>query len=262
MLKKTILSSKYGLTLLTTTIAMSGCTINQPEIEVAPSKHSVQTREAKDLAYKGMSSNWYLGDSSSMQELVSEGGVVVIRKVDETQKAVDLANFERLKKEKAELERLQSDLQKTAKQLNADKELLASLPSTKIKSEVQSIYSVFFPSGVYRLDPKYQTSISEFLTEQLANESDFKHLEIAIIGFADSDGPARKNIILSEKRAKSVMNFIESKKLSTDLKIYIEANGETLNAADNETLKNKAENRRVDIVVKKIKLTSEETAVK
>lgn len=73
--------------------------------------------------------------------------------------------------------------------------------------------------------------------------------KILIVGHTDSDGDADKNLELSKKRAQSVKNMlvkefgIDASKLETDGK------GETEPINSNDTLQDKANNRRVEFIL-------------
>ncbi|OQW94006.1 MAG: hypothetical protein BWK79_08140 [Beggiatoa sp. IS2] len=71
---------------------------------------------------------------------------------------------------------------------------------------------------------------------------------VVIEGHTDSDGPAEHNRILSEKRAKAIRSYLESKKLGiTSLKAI--GYGESRPIASENTPEGKAKNRRVEIKI-------------
>ena len=75
---------------------------------------------------------------------------------------------------------------------------------------------------------------------------------LKLAGHTDSRGDSLKNIILSEKRVKSVKKFLVSRGVKAD-KIIIEWFGEILPIADNSTEKGRQKNRRVEAKVEFIK---------
>jgi len=80
----------------------------------------------------------------------------------------------------------------------------------------------------------------------LKSESSMK---LTIEGHTDSDGPTDKNQILSQKRAESVKSYLVSGGIS-DLRLSTKGYGESTPVAPNTTATGKAQNRRVELVVK------------
>ncbi len=72
--------------------------------------------------------------------------------------------------------------------------------------------------------------------------------EISIIGHTDSDGDSLYNMILSEKRAKSIKDYFISKKIKNKISIF--GKGESKPAFSNNSKSNKEKNRRVEIFIK------------
>jgi outer membrane protein OmpA-like peptidoglycan-associated protein len=81
----------------------------------------------------------------------------------------------------------------------------------------------------------------------LKSESDMK---LIIEGHTDSDGPTDKNQILSQKRAESVKSYLVSGGISAS-RLFTKGSGESTPVAPNTTATGKAQNRRVELVVKK-----------
>jgi outer membrane protein OmpA-like peptidoglycan-associated protein len=80
----------------------------------------------------------------------------------------------------------------------------------------------------------------------LKSESDMK---LVIEGHTDSDGPTDKNQILSQKRAESVKSYLVSGGVSAS-RLFTKGYGESTPVAPNTTASGKAQNRRVELVVK------------
>ena len=78
--------------------------------------------------------------------------------------------------------------------------------------------------------------------------SKFVNSEISIIGHTDSDGDSLYNMILSEKRAKSIKDYFISKKIKNKISIF--GKGESKPAFSNNSKSNKEKNRRVEIFIK------------
>ncbi len=81
----------------------------------------------------------------------------------------------------------------------------------------------------------------------LKSESDMK---LTIEGHTDSDGPTEKNQTLSEERAESVKSYLVSGGVSAS-RLFTKGYGESTPVAPNTTTTGKAQNRRVELVVKK-----------
>lgn len=75
---------------------------------------------------------------------------------------------------------------------------------------------------------------------------EFPDTELMIEGHTDSSGPEDYNMKLSERRAKSVFNFLEAKGIASN-RMSITAFGETAPRYDNNTKEGQSKNRRVEI---------------
>jgi outer membrane protein OmpA-like peptidoglycan-associated protein len=74
-------------------------------------------------------------------------------------------------------------------------------------------------------------------------------MQLIIEGHTDSDGTAEHNQILSQKRAESVKLYLTSAGTSSS-RLFTEGYGESIPVAPNTTATGKAQNRRVELVVK------------
>ncbi|WP_372707232.1 OmpA family protein [Brevundimonas sp.] len=72
---------------------------------------------------------------------------------------------------------------------------------------------------------------------------------VDIIGHADSDGADDFNLNLSRQRASSVAQYMVSRNLLAD-RIYVDGKGESAPVASNGTADGKAQNRRVEILIR------------
>ena len=75
-------------------------------------------------------------------------------------------------------------------------------------------------------------------------------MQLIIEGHTDSDGTTEHNQILSQQRAESVKLYLTSTGISSS-RLSIEGYGESKPVASNTTATGKAQNRRVELVVKK-----------
>ena len=74
-------------------------------------------------------------------------------------------------------------------------------------------------------------------------------MRLIIEGHTDSDGPNQRNEILSQKRAESVKAYLITAGISPS-RLFTAGYGESKPIAPNATATGKAQNRRVELVVK------------
>lgn len=72
---------------------------------------------------------------------------------------------------------------------------------------------------------------------------------VDIIGHADSDGAEDFNLDLSRRRASSVAQYLVSRNVLAD-RLYVDGRGESQPVASNATAAGKAQNRRVEILIR------------
>ncbi|MBN2467436.1 MAG: OmpA family protein, partial [Deltaproteobacteria bacterium] len=77
-----------------------------------------------------------------------------------------------------------------------------------------------------------------------------KAMQLIIEGHTDSDGETQHNQTLSQRRAESVKAYLVSAGISSS-RLSTKGYGESKPAAPNTTATGKAQNRRVELVVKK-----------
>ena len=90
------------------------------------------------------------------------------------------------------------------------------------------------------------TKFLKDLDEVVVAMQQYPDLDLSIEGYADSQGPAAYNMLLSGKRAEFVINYLTRKGISKDrlIKSYY---GESNPAATNKTHEGRSKNRRVEI---------------
>lgn len=103
---------------------------------------------------------------------------------------------------------------------------------------------ILFATNSSTLSAASQTALTNFATS-LKNHPD---TDIQIYGHTDSSGSDAVNNPLSEKRAQSVYNFLQSKGVS-GTRMTSQGMGSTQPIADNTTSAGKAQNRRVEIFI-------------
>lgn len=72
---------------------------------------------------------------------------------------------------------------------------------------------------------------------------------VDIIGHADSDGAEDYNLNLSRQRASSVAQYLVTRNVLAD-RLYVDGRGESQPVATNATAEGKAQNRRVEILIR------------
>jgi outer membrane protein OmpA-like peptidoglycan-associated protein len=105
--------------------------------------------------------------------------------------------------------------------------------------------SVLFESGKSDLKPLAQQKIA-LVAEQIRTQPDSI---ITVEGHTDDRGSEAENQLLSQRRAESVRNFLMSNGIPGN-QIRAVGVGESRPVASNETAEGRADNRRVEIIVK------------
>lgn len=72
---------------------------------------------------------------------------------------------------------------------------------------------------------------------------------IDVVGHADSDGAEDYNLNLSRQRASSVAQYLVGRNVLAD-RLYVDGRGESAPIASNATAEGKAQNRRVEILIR------------
>ena len=85
------------------------------------------------------------------------------------------------------------------------------------------------------------------LADDLKRMDDIEN--VTVVGHTDSTGPADYNMGLSQRRANTVKAYLVSKGIDAD-KITTRGMGETQPAVSNATREGRAQNRRVEIIIK------------
>jgi len=100
-----------------------------------------------------------------------------------------------------------------------------------------------YDSDVIRVESK---PTLDKIAAMLKSEQD---MQLIIEGHTDSDGTTEHNQVLSQKRAESVKSYLVNAGISSS-RLFTEGYGESTPVAPNTTATGKAQNRRVELVIK------------
>ena len=178
-----------------------------------------------------------------------------------------LANAQdELARTKGQLNQTQGQLNMTAEQLAAEKKAreaaekrardamdkLAVAAALSIKEETRGTVivlpgSVLFASNKWDLLPGAQEKLNA-VAEALKNQEDHK---MVVEGHTDSQGTEASNLELGQKRAQAVRDYLVSRGVKAET-ISATGIGQSRPIADNKSPEGRANNRRVEIIVRPI----------
>jgi len=120
-----------------------------------------------------------------------------------------------------------------------------TLSNTLTNSELFNVDDVLFEVGKYDINDKNVNSINQVIKILTENSNSVVELD----GHADLTGDVCKNLILSEKRAKSVQKYLVSKGIDSK-RIITKGFGTAQPKDENKTETGRAHNRRVTFLIK------------
>ena len=133
------------------------------------------------------------------------------------------------------------------------KELEASLPEEAVVETINEgeALKVTFDSGIlFATNSSTVTAASKSALRNLATSlNDNPDTDIKIVGHTDSTGKVDYNQTLSEKRAKSVYDYLMEDQGISSTRMTFEGKGIHEPVADNATPEGRAKNRRVEILI-------------
>ena len=122
---------------------------------------------------------------------------------------------------------------------------IKDIPLTPIETGAGVVLkNIFFDTNKFELKQESQAELDKLI--QLLNEN--PTLQIQITGYTDNVGKPAENLILSDNRAKAVVNYLVSNGIITSRLTY-KGYGETEPIADNKTEEGRALNRRTEMKV-------------
>ncbi len=104
--------------------------------------------------------------------------------------------------------------------------------------------TTYFDFDKYNLKPEGKKALDELISEMKLDQIE----QVIVVGHTDSIGTEEYNQKLSERRAKTVADYLISKGVPAS-KIKASGKGETQPIADNKTRDGRAKNRRVEVTV-------------
>lgn len=104
---------------------------------------------------------------------------------------------------------------------------------------------VTFASNQATINPRFNATLDDVAA--VLNRYDQSIIDV--VGHADSDGADDYNLNLSRQRASSVAQALVSRNVLAD-RLYVDGRGESAPIASNDTAEGKAQNRRVEILIR------------
>lgn len=163
---------------------------------------------------------------------------------------VSQQKYDESQQKNAELEQQYQELNQQMSTEVAAKDMRITRMQDAIKVSVNS--ELLFPSGGWEMPASAKTSIAKIAAILAPHQT----AKINVNGYTDSTpiGPGLKkegittNLILSQKRADNVMEFLISQGVKSNL-VSAHGFGEANPVASNDTAEGRAQNRRVELTV-------------
>jgi chemotaxis protein MotB len=163
---------------------------------------------------------------------------------------VSQQKYEESQQKNAELEQQYQELNQSMSAEVAAKDMHITRMQDAIKVSVNS--ELLFPSGGWEMPASAKTSIAKIAAILAPHQT----AKINVNGYTDSTpiGPGLKkdgittNLILSQKRAENVMEYMISQGVKPNL-VSAHGFGEANPVASNDTAQGRAQNRRVELTV-------------
>ena len=200
-------------------------------------------------------------DRQKIAEAVKAGVVVRDSQVKSSRAALT-STREQLKEERRDSNAKSAEIEKTAEQLEVEKQArltaegrlagamkdLAAIAA--IKEEARGLVitlsgSILFASNKYALLETAKTKLDQVAEALKAQDGDKR---MVVEGHTDSQGSDRINQPLSFNRASAVRDYLVSRGVETD-KISAIGMGSSRPLLDNKNAENRANNRRVEIII-------------
>jgi outer membrane protein OmpA-like peptidoglycan-associated protein/tetratricopeptide (TPR) repeat protein len=127
--------------------------------------------------------------------------------------------------------------------INEPQELNIELEPIEIGAEVQ-LYNIYYETDSFRILPQSETELQNLVSFLKSNNE----LKIEIQGHTDSSGNAESNQILSQRRAKSVVDYLTRNGINAN-RLKFGGYGDKVPISSNETAEGRMLNRRTTIKI-------------
>jgi outer membrane protein OmpA-like peptidoglycan-associated protein len=178
--------------------------------------------------------------------------------LDDAQRELDRLETDEISRTRSELLKTKHELasERQAREAAESRERdalqkLAQAAALSVKEEPRGTVivlpgSVLFTSGAYELTSEARSKLS-LIADTLTPQA--KTHDIVVEGHTDSKGSPSSNQVLSEQRARAVMDFLISRGIPSN-SITSVGIGQARPIADNSSAEGRANNRRVEIIIK------------
>ena len=166
--------------------------------------------------------------------------------LSQSQRALGLTQMQ-LQQQQATTAEQQKKLRDLETKLSEARDTIAKIASVKDDDRGMVITlqgEVLFKTGKWDLKPGAMAKL-----DQIAQALKGKEQPIAVYGYTDNVGTRDNNDILSQSRATAVRDYLVSRGIPQDL-VTAQGKGPDEPVADNGSLEGRAQNRRVEIVVR------------
>ena len=119
------------------------------------------------------------------------------------------------------------------------------VPMSKISASTFILENIFFDVDSWKLKPESKAELEELFDFLVNNPL----LKVELSGHTDSDGNENDNQILSENRAKAVVDWLLNKDIEVNRMTFV-GYGELKPIVPNNSSENKAKNRRTELTIK------------
>lgn len=212
-------------------------------------KEDGDTSETKDVAYAaGRSAEIAESRARIAQNNKLKDQTNANQRAKEVQSAqLNAAELAKTKGQLALQGQALADAERRAAQAAADLAKFASVKQDPVRGMVITLSGgVLFESAKWQLLPTAQTKLNDVAAALTKQDPDSS---IVVEGHTDSQGTAANNQELSQKRAEAVRAYLVTKGIAAD-RITATGLGPSRSIADNASPEGRANNRRVEIVVK------------
>jgi outer membrane protein OmpA-like peptidoglycan-associated protein len=213
---------------------------------IAMRKAELAESMARTEMYQRMSDEAKQREETLEQEIIEttkEELESVTQQLDDKQTAAAMAHTQQ---QLATEKQARAEAERRAAVANAELQRIASVKQDERGTVVTLSGAILFASGKSELLPTAQRKLDEVAQALLSGDPESTFV---VEGHTDSQGSTEKNRELSLARAEAVRTYLISQEIAAD-RIKTEGLGEDRPIADNASPEGRANNRRVEIVIK------------